>query len=292
MAKFKMLFTSFRMKRWSGGMLIMALAVILIFRYSLIAAQPQKERNQPQKHRAYDFFRNHPANDSRTKSSISVKSPKMEVKKMQKPVKKPHLINVDGLDDLFAPRNVSEEESNSLLVWTHMRFLLSRSDSLPEMAQGIKEAAIVWKDLLSVIERDKVSKSSDNDKTRNRTCPFSVRALDQPLSNDRLILELPCGLVEDSSITLIGIPDGKSRSFHIELVGSQLSGEPSSPIVLHYNVSLPGGNMTEEPFIVQNTWTSELGWGKEERCPSHGSANSQTGTFSFTNLDSVFVGIG
>ncbi|XP_021889538.1 hydroxyproline O-galactosyltransferase GALT3 [Carica papaya] len=51
----------------------------------------------------------------------------------------------------------------------------------------------------------------------------------------------------------------------------------SSPICLALQCqSFQAGNMTEEPFIVQNTWTSELGWGKEERCPSHGSANSQT----------------
>ncbi|KAM4127111.1 hypothetical protein ACJW30_02G066700 [Castanea mollissima] len=254
------------MKKWTGGMCIVALAVILVLRYSLIGIQPQKQS-------AYDFFRNHPTNDSQMKDSGTIKSSKMEVKKVSKSLKKPPLKDIEGLSDLYASKNISEEESKALLVWAHMRMLLSRNDTFPETADGVKEASIAWKDLLSTIEIKEASKFNNSNNSDDKNCPYSVSTLDKTAMSDGVILELPCGLVGDSSITLVGIPNGENGSFQIELVGSQLSGEPTPPINLHFNVSLPGDNMTEEPFIVQNTWTSEAGWGKEERCPAHGSAN-------------------
>ncbi|KAH7511278.1 hypothetical protein ACOSP7_007108 [Xanthoceras sorbifolium] len=264
---------SIKMKKWSGGLLIMALAMILLISYSFMGTtqQPRKRKQS-----AYSFWRNHPASDSDEKegNDDAAKSPSIDVKKMRKSSEKPHLVHVQGLSDLFhGPKNMSKEESSPLLAWDHMRLLLSRSDALPGTAQGIKEAAIAWKYLLSMIEKDKTSKLNISEKEVNK-CPFAVSKLDKTLSSDGVILELPCGLVEDSSVTVVGIPDGRIRSFQIEFIGSRLSGEPKPPIVLHYNVSLPGDNMTEEPFITQNAWTNELGWGKEERCPARGSANN------------------
>ncbi|VVA28419.1 PREDICTED: beta-1 3-galactosyltransferase [Prunus dulcis] len=255
-----------KMKKWSGGLFIIALAMILVFRYcSIVKIEPPK---QSRKQSASDFFGNHPTNDSFITSS------EIKVKKEAESYKKPHFIEVDGPNELFASHDIFKEGSRALLVWPHMRPLLSRSDSLPETAQGVKEASLAWKDLLSAIEKDKASKLSKSNSQEDKNCPFSVSTLDKIVSRDGVILEIPCGLVDDSSISLVGIPDGHSRSFQIQLLGSQLAGEPEPPIILHYNVSLPGDNMTEEPFVVQNIWTHELGWGKEERCPSHRSANN------------------
>ncbi|BBG93025.1 Galactosyltransferase family protein [Prunus dulcis] len=254
------------MKKWSGGLFIIALAMILVFRYcSIVKIEPPK---QSRKQSASDFFGNHPTNDSFITSS------EIKVKKEAESYKKPHFIEVDGPNELFASHDIFKEGSRALLVWPHMRPLLSRSDSLPETAQGVKEASLAWKDLLSAIEKDKASKLSKSNSQEDKNCPFSVSTLDKIVSRDGVILEIPCGLVDDSSISLVGIPDGHSRSFQIQLLGSQLAGEPEPPIILHYNVSLPGDNMTEEPFVVQNIWTHELGWGKDERCPSHRSANN------------------
>ncbi|KAI5349144.1 hypothetical protein L3X38_002031 [Prunus dulcis] len=255
-----------KMKKWSGGLFIIALAMILVFRYcSIVKIEPPK---QSRKQSASDFFGNHPTNDSFITSS------EIKVKKEAESYKKPHFIEVDGPNELFASHDIFKEGSRALLVWPHMRPLLSRSDSLPETAQGVKEASLAWKDLLSAIEKDKASKLSKSNSQEDKNCPFSVSTLDKIVSRDGVILEIPCGLVDDSSISLVGIPDGHSRSFQIQLLGSQLAGEPEPPIILHYNVSLPGDNMTEEPFVVQNIWTHELGWGKDERCPSHRSANN------------------
>uniref|UniRef100_A0A5B7BZN1 Putative beta-1,3-galactosyltransferase 16 n=1 Tax=Davidia involucrata TaxID=16924 RepID=A0A5B7BZN1_DAVIN len=259
------------MKKWSGGVLIIVLATILVLRYSFMG-------NQPKRQSAYDFFNNHPTNDSGLKGGDQVESSEKKVKKLKSTMKKrPHLIDVKGLNDLYTLGNISEEESKSLLVSAQMHPLLSRSDALPETAQGIKEAAIAWKELLSTIEQNKASKfgnvSNNNNIQEDKDCPYSVSTFNMTISSSGSVLQIPCGLVEDSSITVIGIPDGQQRSFQIELLGSQLPEEPKPPIILHYNVYLPGDNLTEQPVIVQNTWTNELSWGKEERCPDHGSTN-------------------
>ncbi|KAK9934042.1 hypothetical protein M0R45_021205 [Rubus argutus] len=259
------------MKKWSGGFLIIALAMILVFRYSSIAKfePPKQSWKQSRKQSASEFFGNNPNNESLGTF------PEVKVIVEAKPSKKPHFIDVDGLDDLFGSHDIFKEEySRALLVWSHMRPLLSRSDALPDTAQGVKEASIAWKDLLSTIAKDKASKLNKIEDQEDKNCPFSVSALDKIASGDGTILEIPCGLVDDSSISLVGIPDRRFRSFQIQLLGSQLSGEPEPPIILHYNVSLPGDNMTEEPFVIQSTWTNELGWGKEDRCPSHRSASN------------------
>lgn len=261
------------MKKWSGGMLIIALTMILVFRYSLVGNQSErKSQKQPQKQTAESFF--HPTDGAHLKDGDKVKSSQKQVKNSPNSMKKPHLISVEGLDDLYALKNVSQDESRSLLVWDHMHALLSRSDALPETAQGIKEAAVAWKDLLSTIENARASSTSNGNNNEDKNCPFSVSKFNETIFSNGIILGLPCGLVEDSSITLIGIPDGHRGSFQIELVGSSLSVKSRPPLILHYNVSLPGDNLTEEPVIVQNTWTDELGWGKDERCPAHGPTNT------------------
>lgn len=254
------------MKNWSGGVLILGLGLILLLRYSFIGKQPQKQS-------AYDFFNTHPSKDP---TDSGGNSNQMKIEKIQNSEKRPHFVNAEGLDDLYAFRNMPEEESKVLLVWSQMRMLLSRSDALPETFQGIKEAAVSWKELLSLIEKDKASQSNDNIQN-DKKCPYSVgmpSGLNTSTSSSGYILEIPCGLVEDSSVTLIGIPNRGQGNFTIELVASQFSEEQNPPIVLHFNVFLPGENLTKEPTIVQNTWTNEIGWGKEERCPNHHSINT------------------
>ncbi|MCE3215885.1 hypothetical protein HAX54_003991 [Datura stramonium] len=110
-----------------------------------------------------------------------------------------------------------------------MRLLLSRSDGLNGTTQGVKEAAIAWKDLVSFIEKSKVSISQDE--KEHEDCPYSVTAFNTATLRDGSNLRIPCGLVDDSSITVIGIPDAKQESFQIELVGSKLPEETKPPIV-------------------------------------------------------------
>ncbi|KAI3717656.1 hypothetical protein L1987_69413 [Smallanthus sonchifolius] len=240
------------MKKWTGGVLIIGLTcVLLVSYYSFIQKQPKKQSS-------YQFF--HPNQQITSKSLNSTTTP--------------HLVHVDGLDYLFNSTHMpKQEEAKPLLVWGQMRLLLSRSDSLPETAQGIKEAAMAWKELKSRIDETRASKFDHSKVEKN--CSFSVSAVNGSAlftSNETVILGIPCGLIEDSSVTLIAIPDGNQDGFQIEFVG--LEGKDDPPVILHYNVVLPGDNFTKEPVIVQNTWTYKFGWGKEERCPNHGSTNN------------------
>lgn len=253
------------MKRWYGGTFILALATILALRYGLMNVQPKKQS-------AYDFFRNHPTKDPHSRNSDSLET-------VVKASQRPHLIHVDGLSNLTAPDNITKRETEALLLWSHMHPLLSRSDALPGTVEGVKEASIAWNDLLSTIKAEKTIKVGNTNNSKDEICPSSVSSPDEIAPTGGVILEIPCGLVEDSSITLVGIPNGQQGGFQIELLGSRASREPNPPIILHYSVSFPGDNMAEESFIVQNTWTNELKWGKEERCPTHLAASSHKGIF-------------
>ncbi|KAK2971027.1 hypothetical protein RJ640_025801 [Escallonia rubra] len=258
------------MKKWYGGVLILGLALILVLRYSFMEREPKKQS-------ADDFFNNHPTSNSSSKGKKGGTPAEIVGKKRRSTMKRPHLIDVEGLSDLYTLTNISAEESKVLLVWAEMRSLLSRSDALPEITQGIKEAAIAWKELLFTFDKERNLQSTEVGNSsyirEDKDCTYSVAAFNTTISSSGNILEVPCGLVEDSSITIIGIPGGQKGTFRIELIGSQSADDPKPPIVLHYDVILPGDNLTKDPAIVQNTWTNEAGWGKEERCPNHRSSN-------------------
>uniref|UniRef100_A0A1J3IDA3 Putative beta-1,3-galactosyltransferase 16 n=1 Tax=Noccaea caerulescens TaxID=107243 RepID=A0A1J3IDA3_NOCCA len=239
--------TSLRMRNWSVGISVMVLTLIFVFRYNQI------DHKLPTNHNADDVSK--------------------EGESVHEPAKKPHFITLEDLDYLFSNKSFyGEEDSNGLLVWSHMRPFLESPDALPETAQGIEEAALAMKDLVFLINKEKVASSAaymvSNEDERN--CPDFVSGIDGDLSGLKPLLELPCGLSQDSSITLVGVPDEQhSRSFQIELVGSKLSGETHHPIILRYDVNV------SEPSILQNTWTEKLGWGKEMRCPCRGSFRNQ-----------------
>lgn len=257
--------------------MIVALAVILVLRYSLLGTKVTK----PQKQSVYDFFHSHPPTDSPpVKTEIPVGSSE---KNISKPSKRPSLVNFEGLDILYSLKNVSTDDYRPLLVWAQMRTLLSRSDALPETAKGIEEASVAWRDFYTDVNNEEPSVIKMVDQEEDRNCPPFVCRFSTTNSTDEVVLKIPCGLIEDSSITLVGTSEGSHGNFQVNLIGSQISSDIEPPIVLHYNVSLPGENMTEEPFILQNTWSNESGWGKEEKCPDHGSISSLKG------LSSLFI---
>uniref|UniRef100_M1CL82 Beta-1,3-galactosyltransferase 16 n=1 Tax=Solanum tuberosum TaxID=4113 RepID=M1CL82_SOLTU len=261
-------------KRWAGCLLIIGLAMVLLIRYSsveksysIVEKSDSSVEESPKKQSVYGFFNDHPDINEGSKDE-NAKLSDLKPVELVSFKEKPHLIDVEGLNDLYSLNNFSTEESKALLAWGKMRLLLSRSDGLNGTAQGVKEAAISWKDLVSFIEKSKVQ-----DEKEKQDCPYSVTAFNTATLKDGSSLRIPCGLVEDSSITVIGIPDAKQEGFQIELVGSKLPEETNPPIVLNYNVILPGENLTKDPLITQNTWTNESGWGKVEKCPDHGSTD-------------------
>lgn len=162
--------------------------------------------------------------------------------------------------------NFSMEQNPTLQTWIHMEMgnLVNQSRYLPNAEEAYWEGAKVWKTLKDSIEK---KKRFDGNITKTH-CPMSMRKMNSFVFNDGVFkFNIPCGLVQGSSITLIATPGVLHGNFHIDLAGATLPDEPKPPIILHYNVQLHGDMTTGDPIIVQNTWTASQDWGAEERCP-------------------------
>lgn len=265
----------FGMKKWTGGVLIIALALILFLSYTLIGKSESSKKQS-----AYDFFNPQPVKeedpDPNANANAGVEPTGTKAERLHTTRPKPQLRDLQELDDLYSlSKNLSREDPSALLAWGQMKFLFPRSDALPETDQGIKEALVMCEHLLLMIGKDKASKLGDATMARN--CPRFVSTSNTTLFKNENSLEIPCGLVKDSSVTVIGIPETRQDSFQIQLIGSEIEGL-KPPVVLQYNVLLPGENLTKESVIIQNAWTQGSGWGKEERCPDHGPPDLREGT--------------
>ncbi|KAG4403159.1 hypothetical protein GLYMA_01G048500v4 [Glycine max] len=173
------------------------------------------------------------------------------------------------VSSLFTGSNFSKEEQQALQTWNQLNHLIDNVQGLPNAAEAIKEAASVWNSLISSIEEQKQGHGNDSSRAKEKQCPHFLNNMNSTeLGNSSYKLQLPCGLTQGSSITIIGIPNGLLGNFRIDLTGEPLPGEPDPPIVLHYNVRLHGDKITEDPVIVQNSWTQAHDWGEEDRCPS------------------------
>lgn len=172
---------------------------------------------------------------------------------------------------LFSQRNISIEGKQSLETWDRLRHLVGNSRVLPNAIDAVKEAGLAWDKLMASVneERSVSANESSQRRGKEKQCPHYLSNMNATaLDNDGFKLRVPCGLTQGSSITIIGIPSGLLGNFRIDLAGEPLPGEPDPPIILHYNVRLLGDKITEQPVIVQNTWTAAHDWGEEERCPS------------------------
>ncbi|XP_014521362.1 beta-1,3-galactosyltransferase GALT1 [Vigna radiata var. radiata] len=173
------------------------------------------------------------------------------------------------VSSLFAGSNFSEDEQQALQTWKQLNHLIDHTQGLPSSAEAIKEAASAWNSLISSIEEQKHGRANDSSRTKEKQCPHFLNKMNSTeLGNSSYKMQVPCGLTQGSSITVIGIPNGLLGNFRIDLTGEPLPGEPDPPIILHYNVRLHGDKITEDPVIVQNTWTIAHDWGEEDRCPS------------------------
>lgn len=179
---------------------------------------------------------------------------------------------------LFAQRNISGEEERSLLTWDHLKSLINHAQALPNGVEAITEAVGVWNNLMASVIAS--GEGSSTGKPKEKQCPYFLRRTNgAELESDGYKLQIPCGLTQGSSVTLIGTPNGILGEFRIDLRGEPLPGEPDPPIILHYNVRLHGDKLTEDPVIVQNTWTIARDWGGEERCPSPDSEKDDQGRY-------------
>ncbi|KAL8533812.1 hypothetical protein ACS0TY_010000 [Phlomoides rotata] len=171
--------------------------------------------------------------------------------------------------NFFAQRNLSKGEQTSLYTWNRLKHLVTHAEGLPNAVEAVKEAGAAWKNLIASVEEEKrLSNGSLPKRGKEKQCPHFLSKMNaSELDDNGFKLRVPCGLTQGSSITFIGIPNGLLGNFRLDLTGEPLPGEPDPPIILHYNVRLHGDKVTEDPVIVQNTWTIAHDWGEEDRCP-------------------------
>lgn len=202
---------------------------------------------------------------------------------IQNPVGTSKVISADILvSSLFARNNFSKQEQQTLRTWNHLKHLIDHAQGLPSAAEAIKEAASVWNSLVSSVEEKKQGHANEGSRAKEKQCPHFLNKMNSTeLGNSSYRLQVPCGLTQGSSITIIGIPNGILGDFRIDLTGDPIPGEPDPPVILHYNVRLHGDKITEDPVIVQNTWTVSHDWGEEERCPSPSSEEIKKGEKCF-----------
>ncbi|XP_062233238.1 beta-1,3-galactosyltransferase GALT1-like [Phragmites australis] len=246
------------MKKWHGGFVIVSLFIILMLRYVLLDSLLAEKSLQ------YVFQQNSTA----ALHWLDVPNPPA----IQNPQNSSEVISTKLLaSNLSITRNLSDRELQSLHSWNHLKYLVTHAHILPDGVEAIREAGVVWRKLNTVLAYDD-SFVSVNDSTqkkdKRKQCPYSIRRMNATRLGDRFVLKIPCGLLQGSSITIIGTPGGLLGNFKIELTGAAVPGEPDPPIVLHYNVRLLGDKLTEDPVIVQNTWTIADDWVSEDRCPS------------------------
>lgn len=258
-----------KMKKWSGGVLIGSLFMLLILRYGMMKNPIGETVISP----TFTF-------NTSNKNPLEWLQP-VVLPSVQHSEAHNQVISSDTLVySLFFERNISDELQSSLQTWNHMKNLVNHSQALPNALEAIQEAGVAWESVIEAIHKqqdnDKVESSPQ--KSKAKQCPYFLNKMNATeLGENGYKLRIPCGLVQGSSITIIGIPTGLLGNFRIDLVGDSVPGEPDPPILLHYNVRLSGDKITEDPVIVQNTWTASRDWGEEERCPSAGNGKKVDG---------------
>ncbi|GMH01726.1 hypothetical protein Nepgr_003565 [Nepenthes gracilis] len=246
------------MKGWYGGVIIVSLFMLLVLRYVVVRSPIEQSYLTG----LFSSNETNPLEWIRSTAPPDVQKPQNISSKV---------VSADVLIfSLFTVRNLTKEEQHSLLTWNHLKHLIKHSQALPNAVEATKEAANAWSSLMTLVEEERPrSNDSSPKRAKEKQCPHYLNKINATGSADNgFNLRVLCGLTQGSSITIIGIPSGLLGNFRIDFTGERIPGEPEPPIILHYNVRLHGDKLTEDPVIVQNTWTVAHDWGEEERCPS------------------------
>lgn len=258
-----------KMKNWFGGALVGSLLVLLILRYG--------------------FIENHISESPLSSPITSNTSDTLKWLQggtspdVQTPQQSDRVVSTDILvSSLFRQRNFSKEVQTSLRTWNYMKNIIDYTQSLPNAVEAIREAVFAWDNLVNSTEKEENFGTNNSVvlKEKEKQCPYFLNKMNATEFGEKgYRLRIPCGLIQGSSVTVIGIPNGLLGNFQIDLTGESIPGEPNPPIVLHYNVRLSGDKLTEDPVIVQNTWSVAGGWAAEERCPSMVPDNTKKGNY-------------
>jgi beta-1,3-galactosyltransferase len=247
-----------KMKNWFGGALVISLLFLLILRYGFIEndiiGSPVSSPKISNTSDVLEWLQGAPTS--------GIRMPELSDR----------VVSTDVLvSSLFRRTNFSAELQDSLQTWNYMKNLIDYTQNMPNAVEAIKEAVFAWETLVN---------STENQESfgvgKEKQCPNFLNKMNATeFGKKGYRVKIPCGLIQGSSISIIGIPKGILGNFQIDLIGESLPGEQNPPVVLHYNVRLSGDKLTDEPVIVQNTWRVSTGWNAEERCPSVDSGNSK-----------------
>jgi len=161
-------------------------------------------------------------------------------------------------------RTSSPEVFQWLDTWNQMKQLSNITNGLPHASEAINDGRTAWENLTASAHN-----ASYKQRKKERLCPYSIRRMDASKSEtDSFTIDVPCGLIVGSSITLIGTPGVLSGNFWIDLVGTALPGEYEKPTVLQYNVRLNGDKITKDPVILQNTLLRTMAGGSRIAVPA------------------------
>lgn len=153
-------------------------------------------------------------------------------------------------------------------LWRYLVNYLRRPGVPNEASKAMREGLRAWRDINKTMIDEASERANSSSHKVDTKCPYFVSALNAiELRSVPFLLPIPCGLVLDSSVTVVGTPGVKTGEFSLELIGSELFEEGDEPVVFHLSVRLRGDQITENPSIVQNTWTAGGDWQTEQRCP-------------------------
>ncbi|XP_034707679.1 beta-1,3-galactosyltransferase GALT1-like isoform X1 [Vitis riparia] len=253
------------MKKCAGGLLVGSFFMLLVLRYGVMKSPIGFEPIQS----SFIFNVSNPLEWVQPRAPPAVQNPENSNKS----------VSPDTFSGLFSQRNFSSEVLSSLQTWNCMKHLTNHSRGLPNALEAIREAGAAWVNLMVSVEKEQQGDTNESSlaRSKEKQCPHFLNKMNATeLGDNSYKLRIPCGLVQGSSVTIIGIPNGLLGNFRIDLTGEPHPGEPDPSIILHYNVRLHGDKITEDPVIVQNTWTAAHDWGEEERCPSKVPSSNKT----------------
>ena len=153
-------------------------------------------------------------------------------------------------------------------IWKYLVNYLRRPNVPKDATKALREGLRAWREINKTMVDEANERANSSAHKVDNKCPFFVSALNATeLKSEPFLLPIPCGLVLDSSVTVVGTPGVKTGDFSLELIGSELFEEGDEPVVFHFSVRLRGDQITINPSIVQNTWTVGGDWQLEQRCP-------------------------
>ncbi|GMI71050.1 hypothetical protein HRI_000774300 [Hibiscus trionum] len=195
-----------RMKKWYGGAIVASLFMLLLLRYGFM-------KNPVEESYLMNSFS---SNGTNPLEWVRFTAPHA----LQNPGNASQVISLDIIAlSLFAQRNLSKGEQQSLITWNLLKHLINHSHALPNGVEAIKEAGSAWNSLMASVEEEKLGYANDNSsrKAKEKQCPQFLSKMNATEPESRYKLRVPCGLTQGSSITIIGIPNGVLGDFRIDL---------------------------------------------------------------------------